>query len=157
MGEWMWSFLTSAPPGGEWSASRPGRFVPGTQWIGGWVSLRAGLDDLEKRKFFTLPGLQLGSLSRLARSQSLYRLSFEVISEKLRNFLLLILHLPLTLGPLACFPSELIWIYGSYRQSVWLLGQRISPVGRPLPTQGNTSIEEKERTFIPRVGFESTS
>jgi hypothetical protein len=43
-------FLTSALVGGEWSASRPGRFtpgekVPGTHWIGGWVDSRAGLDD----------------------------------------------------------------------------------------------------------------
>jgi hypothetical protein len=34
--------LTSAVDGGEWSASRPGRFAPrertiGTHWIGGWV------------------------------------------------------------------------------------------------------------------------
>jgi hypothetical protein len=56
--------LTSALVGGEWSTSRPGRFtpgerVPGTHWIGGWVDLRAGLDDLENRKFLTLPGLEL--------------------------------------------------------------------------------------------------
>jgi hypothetical protein len=46
-------FLTSALVGGEWSTSRPGRFTPGerasgTHWIGGWVDLRAGLDDVEK-------------------------------------------------------------------------------------------------------------
>jgi hypothetical protein len=46
-------FLTSALVGGEWSASRPGRFIPGerargTHWIGGWVRPRAGLDDMEK-------------------------------------------------------------------------------------------------------------
>jgi hypothetical protein len=57
-------FLTSALAGGEWSASRPGRFTPGekapgTHWIGGWVGPRAGLDDVEKRKFLTLPGLEL--------------------------------------------------------------------------------------------------
>jgi hypothetical protein len=44
--------LTSALVGGEWSASRPGRFTPGerapsTHWIGGWVDSRAGLDDME--------------------------------------------------------------------------------------------------------------
>jgi hypothetical protein len=43
-------FLTSALVGGESSASRPGRFTPGerapgTQWIGGWVGPRTGLDD----------------------------------------------------------------------------------------------------------------
>jgi hypothetical protein len=37
----------------------PGKRSPGTHWIGGWVDLRAGLDDLEKRKFLTLPGLEL--------------------------------------------------------------------------------------------------
>jgi len=41
--------LTSALDGGEWSASRPGRFaprerVPGTHWLGGWVGPRAVLD-----------------------------------------------------------------------------------------------------------------
>jgi hypothetical protein len=44
-------FLTSAVAGGEWSASRPGRFTPkapGTHWIRGWVDPGAGLDDLEK-------------------------------------------------------------------------------------------------------------
>jgi hypothetical protein len=51
LGEWRYSFmhsLTSALDGGEWSTSRPGRFiprerVPGTHWIGGWVGLSAGL------------------------------------------------------------------------------------------------------------------
>jgi hypothetical protein len=38
-----------------WSASLPGRFTPeegapGTNLIGGWVGLRAGLEALEKRK-----------------------------------------------------------------------------------------------------------
>jgi hypothetical protein len=56
-------FLTLALAGGEWLASRPGRFTPrekglGTLWIGGWVDPRAGLDDLEKRKFLTLLGLK---------------------------------------------------------------------------------------------------
>jgi hypothetical protein len=41
---------------------------PGTDWIGGWVDPRAGLDDLEKRKFFTIPGLELRPLSRPARN-----------------------------------------------------------------------------------------
>jgi hypothetical protein len=29
-------FLTSALVAGEWSASRPGRFTPGTHWVRGW-------------------------------------------------------------------------------------------------------------------------
>jgi hypothetical protein len=47
--------LTSALDRGEWSASRPGRFiprerVPGTHWIGGSVGPRAVLDAAVKRK-----------------------------------------------------------------------------------------------------------
>jgi hypothetical protein len=47
--------LTSVLEGGEWSASRPGRFAPkerapGTHWIGGWVGSRAVLDAVVKRK-----------------------------------------------------------------------------------------------------------
>jgi hypothetical protein len=73
--------LTSALVRHEWSASWPGRFNPGerasgSHWIGGWVGSRAGLFDLEKRKFLTLPGLELRSLGCPARSQSLYRLSY---------------------------------------------------------------------------------
>jgi hypothetical protein len=45
-------FLTSTLDGGEWSASRPGRFTPGTHWIGGRVDPRVGLDIVEKRKIF---------------------------------------------------------------------------------------------------------
>jgi hypothetical protein len=44
----MHIFLTLALVGGEWSASRPGCFTPGTHWIGSWVDPRASLDDMEK-------------------------------------------------------------------------------------------------------------
>jgi hypothetical protein len=40
------------------------------------VDLRAGPDDLEKRKFLTLPVLELRPLGRPARSQLLYRLRY---------------------------------------------------------------------------------
>jgi hypothetical protein len=38
-----------------WSALRPGLFIPrerapGSQWIGGWLGRRTGLDVVEKRK-----------------------------------------------------------------------------------------------------------
>jgi hypothetical protein len=47
------------------------------------VDPRAGLDDMEKRKFFTLPGLVLRPLGRPARRLSLYRLSYPGSWEKL--------------------------------------------------------------------------
>jgi hypothetical protein len=71
--------LTSTLVGGEWSASCSSLFTlgeraPATHWIGGWVGARTGLDDMEKRKFLPLPGLELRFLGRPARSHSLYRL-----------------------------------------------------------------------------------
>jgi hypothetical protein len=57
-------FLTSALVGGAWSASIPCRFSPGeispsTYLIEGRVGQKAGLNDMEKRKFFTLLALEL--------------------------------------------------------------------------------------------------
>jgi hypothetical protein len=39
-----------------------GEREPSTHWIGGWVDPRAGLDDVEKRKFLTLLGLNFDPL-----------------------------------------------------------------------------------------------
>jgi hypothetical protein len=69
LGEWRYSStysLTSALDVGEWSASRPGRFIPrerapGTLWIGGWVGPRAVLDAVVKRKHIPIPHV-LGSI-----------------------------------------------------------------------------------------------
>jgi hypothetical protein len=74
-------FLTSALVGVIWSASRPGRFTPGLRapgahWIGGCMGPRTGLDNVEKRKILTLPGLELRPLGRPPSSQLLYRLSY---------------------------------------------------------------------------------
>jgi hypothetical protein len=69
-------FLTLALVGGEWSASRPCRYTSG-EWAPGTIGLvgpRAGLDNVEKRKFLILLELELWPLGRPARSQSLYRL-----------------------------------------------------------------------------------
>jgi hypothetical protein len=41
----------------------------GTHWLEVWV-------DVEKRKFLTLPGLELRPLGHPARSQSVYRLRY---------------------------------------------------------------------------------
>jgi hypothetical protein len=50
------AFLTSALDGGEWSRSRPGRFIPGERasdinWIGVWVSPRSSLERWRAEKF----------------------------------------------------------------------------------------------------------
>jgi hypothetical protein len=73
---WILIFLTSALAGGEWLASRPGSFTPGTHWIGGSVDPRARLDVVENSIFFTLARLELETPGRPARSQSLYRLRY---------------------------------------------------------------------------------
>jgi hypothetical protein len=57
------SFLTLALYEGEWLASRPNHFTvrepaSGACWIRGWVSFRAGLDAVEKRKSFAPAGNQ---------------------------------------------------------------------------------------------------
>jgi hypothetical protein len=53
------------------------------------VGSRAGLDDLEKRKFFTLLRLELRPLGPPAGSQSLYRLRYPGSTGKLdRAFIL---------------------------------------------------------------------
>jgi len=68
LGEWRYASthsLTSALDGGEWSASRLGRFTPRerapcTLWIGSWVGPREVLDAVVKRKNSQplLPGLE---------------------------------------------------------------------------------------------------
>jgi hypothetical protein len=64
--------LTSTLTRDEWSASPPGKESRDT-WIGGYVGPKAGLDEVEKRKFLTLSGLELHFT---ARNQSLYRLLY---------------------------------------------------------------------------------
>jgi hypothetical protein len=76
---WIHVLLTSALVWGECTAWRPGRFTLGeracgTHWIRSWVGPRAGLDDAEKRRILTLPGLELWPLGRRTCRQSLYRL-----------------------------------------------------------------------------------
>jgi hypothetical protein len=74
-------FLTSSLVGGDCLASRPGPFTP---WessplihcIGVWVGPRAGLDDVVKRKFLILLGLEPKPPCRPTRFQSLYLLRY---------------------------------------------------------------------------------
>jgi hypothetical protein len=44
---------------------------------------RAGVDDMQERRFLTLPGLELRPLGRPTRSQSLYRLHYPSHKNKL--------------------------------------------------------------------------
>jgi hypothetical protein len=43
----------------------PRERAPGNHFIGGWVDPRAGLGDVEKKKFLTIPGLELRPLASL--------------------------------------------------------------------------------------------
>jgi hypothetical protein len=77
-GKWMYrsNFLDLAVFGGEWSTSRPSSFTPWERATGIHWEIRAGLDDLEKRKFLTLTGLAIPTtlFRLLGRSYKLYNL-----------------------------------------------------------------------------------
>jgi hypothetical protein len=77
MGKWMYGSKFSWPRR-KWTASRPSRFIlaesSNTYWIGGSVDPRAYLDNMEKWKLLTLPGLR--PLGRPTQSQSLCRLRY---------------------------------------------------------------------------------
>jgi hypothetical protein len=49
------------------------------------VGPRASMDDVEKRKFVTLLGLELSPFGRPARSQSLYRLRYHASQLRCRD------------------------------------------------------------------------
>jgi hypothetical protein len=68
-------FLTSALVRSEWLASRPCRITPGENAAGTHL-IGASLYSMEKLKFLKLPGLELQSLCRTARRESLYRLFY---------------------------------------------------------------------------------
>jgi hypothetical protein len=77
------TFLTSALDGGEWSASRPGRFTPresapGASGMGGWVGPRACLDTVVKSSQ-PPPGIE--------PFKNVILSDVEYISEKFRNSL----------------------------------------------------------------------
>jgi hypothetical protein len=58
------------------STASPRERDPDINLLGGSVDPEIGLDDVEKRKFFTLPGLEHRPLGHLTRIQSLYRLRY---------------------------------------------------------------------------------
>jgi hypothetical protein len=74
-------FLTWALVGGEWSASRPGRFTPrerasGTYWIGGLSAPQNRTERCGEEKILASAGTRTPTPRRPARSQSLYRLRY---------------------------------------------------------------------------------
>jgi hypothetical protein len=60
----------------------PRRNSPFTHWIGGWVSPRTDLDNMEKRKISHLPVHELRPVGRPARSQSLHRLRYYIKQKR---------------------------------------------------------------------------
>jgi hypothetical protein len=79
-GEWMYRStfsFNSTLDGGEWSASRPGRFTAGERALSTyWMNPRACLDDMMNLKFLNLPGLEPRPLGRPACSHLLYLLRY---------------------------------------------------------------------------------
>jgi hypothetical protein len=67
-----WRWVASWRPG----SFTPGERAPGTYCIGGLVDPRAGLDNMGKWKFLTLPGLETRPLSRPARSRKFRYISY---------------------------------------------------------------------------------
>jgi hypothetical protein len=106
MREWVYRstvFLTSALVGGEWSALRPGHFTtgeepPSTHWIVGWVGPRAVLDDAQKRKFMTLPGLELRLLNNRRSSNNWSNVARDASRKLPQNMWLQMLELRLLCG-----------------------------------------------------------
>jgi hypothetical protein len=73
--------VTSALDGGEWSASRTGRFTPregdpGTHWIGDWVGPTAVLDAVVKRKI-TIK-VKLRNVTDVKNLRDMYNISDKV-------------------------------------------------------------------------------
>jgi hypothetical protein len=78
------------------AAIPPGDRVPGTLSIGGWVGSKVGPDDIEKRKFLILPGLEPQTFGRPAHIQSLYhfQMKFQMIRLDWDRFCSLVIRVP---------------------------------------------------------------
>jgi hypothetical protein len=50
---------------------------PGTHWIEDWVDTRVGVNDMEKWKFLTLPGLELQPVGREALPSRYVRIMYK--------------------------------------------------------------------------------
>jgi hypothetical protein len=117
------------------SVLSPGRFNP-YRWIGDWVDARTGLDEAQKRKFFTLPGLELRLLSYIP----VYIPNFleRGIGLSLGCYVCLCLYGSTALVDRCRFFTFLI----PYTVGTTILG-RDQPVARPLPAHRTTQTQNK--------------
>jgi hypothetical protein len=95
------------------------------------VDPRDGLDDMVKRKFLTLPGLELRPLSRPARGQSLYRLrypgfsfapwtfSFQILASLFRASKRFVVSSRMTVSVLKCVQVGLFCVYDHSLTHSW--------------------------------------
>jgi hypothetical protein len=95
------------------------------------VDPRTGLDEVEKRQFLALPGLELQSHSLPACSQSLYRLRYPGSSD-----------IHFIYSSMALQPFVGNWSFLQFR-NLFYTDDRTpcmsdQPVARPLPTQRTT-------------------
>jgi hypothetical protein len=108
-------FLTLALDGGEWSASRSGRYFHS---IGGWVVPRAaGLDATEKRKSLPLPWIEPRFLNRPSSSTVLTEIC-QVLGVEVRLRIIPRDSVPMmTLTEICPFPQSLRWRLGRYLET----------------------------------------
>jgi hypothetical protein len=155
------SFLALAFAGGEWSASRPGRFTPGeraksTHWIGGW------LDYSSLFIYHSRSCLQYGR-SCQHNCQEASILSAKRIASPGFNCYLII-YTSFVTSYLSNYSSTaLCWTLGafsvssSFTQSVEHLGRGISPSqGRYLHIGKHRNRKTHIQTYMSSVEFEPT-
>jgi hypothetical protein len=91
-----------------------------THWIGGWVGPRTGLDDVEKRKLLTLPGLALRPLGYPAHSQSLIPTTLSLLLD-MSNVYVEISAIPLS----RILLSNIYCIYTVYIKNIMMVKKKV--------------------------------
>jgi hypothetical protein len=99
----------------------------GTHCIGGWVDVRAGLDDVENRKFLTLPGLELRPLGRPSSRYTDYAIPTPIIFQ----------------GQSANSGSGMVWgLFNSTVRPYRMEWKDDSLIWRDLEGSGNSLVKE---------------